>query len=87
MSAKRKKSNSYSENANVGLTIYDAPNVCREIMAKCESLARRVEEADHEETPAIASEIRGIGESAEKMLDAIVASVDQILAAAATNAA
>jgi hypothetical protein len=81
LSARRQKLDSYSENANAGLTIFDAPNVCREIMAKCELLARRVEDYGHDEIAAgIASEIRGVGENAERMLDAIVASVDQILA-------
>lgn len=73
MSARRKKLDSYSENANDALTIYDAPNVCREIMAKCQSLVGRVE-------PDIANEIQGIGDDAKRMLDAIIASVDQILA-------
>lgn len=81
MSARKRKSNSYSETANVGLTIFDAPNVCREIMAKCELLAQQVEESGHDEIAAeIATKIREIGGNAEKMLDAIVASVDQILA-------
>jgi len=73
MSAKRQKLDCYLENANDGLTIYDAPNVCREIIAKCQSLAGRVD-------PDIAKEILEIGEDAKRMLDAIVASVDQILA-------
>jgi hypothetical protein len=81
LSAKKRKSSSYSENANVGLTIYDAPNVCREIMAKCELLARQIENECQSETgAAIASEIRSVGENTERMLDAIIASVDQILA-------
>lgn len=73
LSAKRQKLDSYSENANDGLTIFDAPNVCREIMAKCQSLAERAE-------PEMAKEIRGIGDDAKRMLDAIVASTDQLLA-------
>jgi hypothetical protein len=73
LSVRKRKSDSYSENANDGLTIFDAPNVCREIMAKCESLAERAE-------PEIAGEIRKIGDDAQRMLDAIVASTDQILA-------
>ena len=73
MSARRRKSDSYSENANAELTIYDAPNVCREIMAKCQSLAERAD-------PELANEIRSIGDDAKRMLDAIVASVDKILA-------
>jgi len=72
MNARKPKLDSYSENANADLTIYDAPNVCREIMAKCQSLAERVE-------PGAAAEIRGIGDDVKKMLDAIVASVDKIL--------
>lgn len=75
MSAKRQKSDSYSENANEGLTIFDAPNVCRQIMAKCQSLAERADIA-----PDVATEIRAIGDEAKQMLDAIVASADQILA-------
>lgn len=42
-------------------------------MAKCQSLAER--------EPTLAKEIREIGDDAKRMLDAIVASVDQILAA------
>lgn len=73
MSAKRQKLDSYSENANDGLTIYDAPNVCREIMAKCLALADRAE-------PETAAELREIGGDVKRMLDAIMASVDKILA-------
>jgi len=73
MNARKPKLDSYSENASADLTIYDAPNVCREIMARCQSLAERVE-------PELAAEVRGIGEDVKKMLDAIVASVDKILA-------
>lgn len=73
MSARKPKLDSYSESANEGLTIYDAPNVCREIMAKCQTLAEQVE-------PSIAAEIRDVGEKTKQMLDAIVASVDKILA-------
>jgi hypothetical protein len=81
LSVRKQKSDSYSENANVGLTIFDAPNVCREIMGKCELLARQVEHEGQSETAAaIANEIRAIGKNTEQMLDAIVASVDQILA-------
>jgi len=72
MTAKRQKLDSCSENANADLTIYDAPNACREIMAKCQSLAERVE-------PELAAEVRGIGDDVKRMLDAIVASVDKIL--------
>jgi hypothetical protein len=81
LSAKRQRSDSYSETANEGSTIFDAPNVCREIMAKCQSLAERVERAQGEETHSnIANEIRAIGDDAKKMLDAIVASTDRLLA-------
>jgi len=73
MSARKPKLDSCSESANEGLTIYDAPNVCREIMAKCQTLAEQVE-------PSIAAEIRDVGEKTKQMLDAIVASVDKILA-------
>ena len=73
MSARKPKLDSYSESANEGLTIYDAPNVCREIMAKCQTLAEQVE-------PSIAAEIRDVGEKTKQMLDAIIASVDKILA-------
>ena len=73
MDAKKQKSQSYSPQDSGSLTIYDAPNVCREMMAKCQSLAARVE-------PEIAEEITAIGNDAKRMLDAIVASVDQILA-------
>jgi len=73
MSARKPKLDSYLESANEGLTIYDAPNVCREIMAKCQTLAEQVE-------PSIAAEIRDVGEKTKQMLDAIVASVDKILA-------
>ena len=73
MSAKRQKLDSCSENANDCLTIYDAPNVCREIMAKCQTLAERVE-------PELAAEVRDIGDKTKQMLDAIMASVDKILA-------
>lgn len=73
MTAKRQKLDSCSESANDALTIYDAPNVCREIMAKCQSLAERAE-------PGIAAEIAEIGNKTKQMLDAIMASVDKILA-------
>jgi len=73
MNARKPKLDSYLENANDDLTIYDAPNVCREIMAKCQTLAGQVE-------PNLAAEILGIGEKTKQMLDAIVASVDKILA-------
>ena len=73
MNARKPKLDSYLENANDALTIYDAPNVCREIMAKCQALAERVE-------PSIAVEIREVGDKTKQMLDAIVASVDKILA-------
>jgi hypothetical protein len=43
-------------------------------MAKCQSLAERAE-------PELADEIRSVGDDVKRMLDAIVASVDQILAA------
>lgn len=89
MSARKRKSNSCSETANVGLTIFDAPNVCREIMARCQSLANRLEdEYGSEIDESLAQEARAIRAEAEKMLDAIVASVDQILAVetAATSA-
>ena len=73
MSARKQKSDSYSENANDALTIYDAPNVCRDIMAKCETLAERVE-------PGLKADVLDIGADAKRMLDAIMASVDKILA-------
>jgi hypothetical protein len=50
-------------------------------MAKCDSLASRIEAAQGEEIhPDIVNEIREVGANAKRMLDAIVASVDQILA-------
>lgn len=73
MSAKRQKLLSYSESANDCLTIYDAPNVCREIMAKCQTLAERVE-------PEHRAAVLEIAAHTKQMLDAIVASVDKILA-------
>lgn len=72
MNARKPKLDSYSENANDALTIYDAPNVCREIMAKCQSLAERVE-------PGLKADVLDIGEKTKQMLDAIMASVDKIL--------
>jgi hypothetical protein len=57
------------------VTIYDAPNVCRGMMAACAELARRLENK-----PELAAEIREIGDDVKRMLDAIIASVDQILA-------
>lgn len=73
MTAKKPKLDSYSESANDYLTIYDAPNVCREIMARCQTLAEQVE-------PGLKAEVLDIGEKTKQMLDAIMASVDKILA-------
>ena len=73
MSARRQKLDSYSENANEGLTIYDAPNVCREMMARGEELAGS-------DNPEVASAGREMADFARRMLDAIVASTDQLLA-------
>ena len=72
MTARKPKLDSYSESANDALTIYDAPNVCREIMAKCQTLAERVE-------PGLKADALEIGDMAKRMLDAIMASVDKIL--------
>lgn len=76
MKGKKLKSDSCSESPGESLTIYDAPNVCREMMAKLDSLAGRVE-------PTLANEVRQIEADAKRMLDAIVNSVDELLANAA----
>lgn len=75
MKGKKLKSGSCSESPS-SLTIFDAPNVCREMMAKLDSLAGRVE-------PTLANEVRQIEADAKRMLDAIVNSVDELLANAA----
>lgn len=75
MAAKSTKSSSCSESPAEGLTIYDAPNVCRELMANCQSLAQH-------DDPAVAKLGQAMALQARQMLDAIVGSVDQLLALA-----
>jgi hypothetical protein len=73
MNANAEKSNSYSANPAENLTIFDAPNACQGIIDKCQSLIRHPD-------PALAKLGQEIEADAKQMLDAIVASVDQILA-------
>ena len=70
------KSNSCSESQGENLTIFDAPNVCREMIAKCDLLAMHPD-------PAVAKVGAEVGCDAKRMLDAIIASIDQLLASAA----
>lgn len=76
MSDKKRKSDSYSESPGESLTIFDAPNVCREMMAKLDLLAKQVD-------PTLANDVWAIHSDAKRMLDAIVNSVDDLLANAA----
>lgn len=73
MKDRKAKSASSSANRSDGLTIFDAPNVCREMMAKCSTLAKQAD-------PAVAKGLAEIEADAKRMLDAIVASVDLLLA-------
>lgn len=73
MSANAQKLPSYSENPEPSLTIFDAPNVCRDFMAKCQSLAQHPD-------PEVAKKAAEMRDDAKRMLDAIMASADQILA-------
>jgi hypothetical protein len=82
MNARKPKLDSSLESASDSLTIYDAPNVCRDIMARCQTLASRLDSEVGNSPGALemAAEVRDIGENAKRMLDAIMASVDKILA-------
>ena len=73
MGANARKLPSCSESPETNLTIFDAPNVCRDMMAKCQVLIKHADP----EVSKLAAEIH---DGAKGMLDAIVASVDQILA-------
>ena len=73
MNANARKSRPFSENPEQSLTVFDAPNVCRQFMDKCQSLESHADP----EVAKIAAEMRA---EAKQMLDAIVASVDQLLA-------
>ncbi len=73
MNANAQKSSSCLANQDESLTIFDAPNVCQELMDKCQLLAAHSD-------PVVAKLAGEIGLDAKRMLDAIVASVDQILA-------
>lgn len=51
------------------------------MMAKCELLAKRIEDKYGPEVDeSIVQDVRAVGSDAKRMLDAIVASVDRILA-------
>jgi hypothetical protein len=73
MSVKNKKSSSSSSRNGSSLTIYDAPNACRELMALADQVvaAKTLEEAQ-----ALGQKM---GPKAKLMLDAIVASIDQLM--------
>lgn len=73
MGANAQKSPSCLENQEPGLTIFDAPNVCRDFMAKCQSLAQHPD-------PEVAKKATEMRDDAKRMLDAIMASANQILA-------
>ena len=72
MGASRQKSNSYLANQEAGLTIYDAPNVCRDLMDKCQLLAKHAD-------PEVVKIANAMYDDAKRMLDAIVGSVDQLV--------
>jgi hypothetical protein len=73
MSANAQKSPSCSESQEPSLTIFDAPNVCRDFMAKCQSLAQHPD-------PEVAKKATEMSNDAKQMLDAIMASASLILA-------
>lgn len=73
MGANARKSNLCSENQEAGLTIFDAPNAARDIMAKCQALMKHSD-------PEVVKLVGEIHDDAKRMLDAIMGSVEQILA-------
>lgn len=75
MKDSKERSSSCSPKTEENLTIFDAPNVCRELMAQCDDLAKHPD-------PAVAKAALEMAANAKQMLDAIVASADQLLAAA-----
>lgn len=62
----------YFSEKPVPLTIFDAPNVCRDIMAKSEALAKHPD-------PTVAKTAESIGKDAKQMLDLILSATEQLL--------
>ena len=73
MGANAQKLPSCLENQGPSLTIFDAPNVCRDFMAKCQLLAQHPD-------PEVSKRAIEMGNDAKQLLDAIMASADQLLA-------
>lgn len=73
MSDRNKKSNLCLANGEDSLTIFDAPNVCRDFIAKAQDLANHPD-------PSVANSARDMVAVAKQLLDAILQSADELLA-------